>query len=251
MTTVLSDHRFRHTRPGFSAADLLRRINSPRLQDMPGLAECIDEAADAAGISRELMCCIPQKEQSGLTERRLSSHALADFCGYDGGDGIPQPGTEGPERQLLSAARCLRYWFYRWTPGLSEICPYGIVTPTNAATYALYRYTPGAQDKTNLLQIWEMFDLGNPLATEETTMSRIIAPIADFSTAQINATLHGRSVYRSEDVPGHNVFKGYSTWGANGHRGVGDGLDICGQGWRTPVVAAFDGVQTVFNNDMR
>ena len=81
-------------------------------------------------------------------------------------------------------------------------------------------------------------------------MPRLIAPIEKFGTATINNTLHGRSVYRSEDVRGHNVFKGWSTWASNGHRGVGDGLDIGGQGWRTPVVAVCDSVQTYFANDM-
>lgn len=79
---------------------------------------------------------------------------------------------------------------------------------------------------------------------------RLIPPIEKFDSATVNNTLHGRSVYRSEDVPGHNVFKGWSTWASNGHKGVGDGLDIGGQGWRTPVVAVCDGVQTYFANDM-
>ncbi|MEN6372299.1 MAG: M23 family metallopeptidase [Armatimonadota bacterium] len=35
-----------------------------------------------------------------------------------------------------------------------------------------------------------------------------------------NKTLHGRSVYRKTDVPGHNVVLGYSR------PGTGDGLDI-------------------------
>jgi murein DD-endopeptidase MepM/ murein hydrolase activator NlpD len=35
-----------------------------------------------------------------------------------------------------------------------------------------------------------------------------------------NRTLHGRSVYRKKDVPGHNVIVGYSR------PGVGDALDI-------------------------
>jgi murein DD-endopeptidase MepM/ murein hydrolase activator NlpD len=45
-------------------------------------------------------------------------------------------------------------------------------------------------------------------------------PDIDIRKARINKTLHGRSVYRPEDVPGHNVIKGYST------PGVGDALDI-------------------------
>lgn len=80
-------------------------------------------------------------------------------------------------------------------------------------------------------------------------MPRLIPPIADFDAQSINSTLHGRSVYRSEDVPGHNVFCGWDRWRTNGHRGVGDALDIAGQGWRTPIVAVCDGVQTIFHND--
>ena len=80
-------------------------------------------------------------------------------------------------------------------------------------------------------------------------MPRLIAPIEKFATAGINNSLHGRSVYRSEDTDGHDVFKGWNTWRTNGHRGIGDALDIAGQGWRTPVVAVCDGVQTVFRND--
>jgi len=49
-----------------------------------------------------------------------------------------------------------------------------------------------------------------------------------------NRTLHGRSVHRKADVPGHNVVKGYST------PGLGDGVDLfCPAG--TPVYAMHDG----------
>lgn len=61
-------------------------------------------------------------------------------------------------------------------------------------------------------------------------------PIEGFGRRAINRTLHGRSVYRWEDVPGHNVFRGYSEWERNGHVGVGDALDLyCEPG--TAVVA--------------
>jgi murein DD-endopeptidase MepM/ murein hydrolase activator NlpD len=49
----------------------------------------------------------------------------------------------------------------------------------------------------------------------------MIEPIAGGLMARrYNKTLHGRSVYRRDDVPGHNVVKGYST------PGTGDGLDV-------------------------
>jgi len=80
-------------------------------------------------------------------------------------------------------------------------------------------------------------------------MPKLVAPIERFATARVNRTLHGRSVYRDSNVPGHNVFRGWSTWAQNGHTGVGAGLDIMGQGWRTPVVAICDCTQTLWRND--
>jgi murein DD-endopeptidase MepM/ murein hydrolase activator NlpD len=73
-------------------------------------------------------------------------------------------------------------------------------------------------------------------------------PISDFEDLPVNNTLHGRSVYRPYDVPGHNVFKGYSTWQDNGHRGVGDSLDLFCKG-RTPVYAIEDCEQIRHSND--
>jgi murein DD-endopeptidase MepM/ murein hydrolase activator NlpD len=64
-----------------------------------------------------------------------------------------------------------------------------------------------------------------------------------------NLTLHGRSVHRAADVPGHNVFKGYTAWANNGHVGVGDAVDLYAEG-RTEVCAIADGVQTRWRNDM-
>lgn len=47
------------------------------------------------------------------------------------------------------------------------------------------------------------------------------SPLAGVITARrLNRTLHGRSVHRKEDVPGHNVILGYSR------PGIGDALDL-------------------------
>lgn len=74
-------------------------------------------------------------------------------------------------------------------------------------------------------------------------------PISNFNSCRVNQTLHGRSVYRNADVPGHNVFKGYTTWANNGNRGVGDGLDLFAPAG-TPVYAIDDAVVTVHRNDV-
>jgi murein DD-endopeptidase MepM/ murein hydrolase activator NlpD len=266
LNLVLSDHRFLTTRPGFSARGLLERIGSPRLGDMPSLPEWIDGAADEGGVSRELMCVVPQKEQSALTKSDLSDWARRAFCGY----GVSAPGVEpkpewrGPRNQLRAAAKRFGWlqrharelardtWIAKagapFAPGGDVIC-----TPENAATAALYTYTPGApgryDDKRNILRIWSEFGFGDPLEEREGVNMGLIAPMTDFEGRRINNTLHGRSVYRSRDVPGHNVFKGWSTWASNGHKGVGAGLDVGGKGWVDPVLAICDGELYNWRND--
>ena len=79
-------------------------------------------------------------------------------------------------------------------------------------------------------------------------MLKLLEPIKDISTRRTNATLHGRSIYRPEDVPGHNVFAGWQTWADNGHHAVGDAVDLFAAGM-TPVYAIADGTQTVWRND--
>lgn len=79
-------------------------------------------------------------------------------------------------------------------------------------------------------------------------LSPPLAPTFGGFGTRYNVTLHGRSVYRSENVSGHNVFRGYSEWEHNGHRGIGDGLD-CFAPKKTPVYAMHDGTQTRWYND--
>jgi murein DD-endopeptidase MepM/ murein hydrolase activator NlpD len=74
---------------------------------------------------------------------------------------------------------------------------------------------------------------------------KLHVPIDGFDSSRINQTLHGRSVYRTEDVTGHNVFKGYNT------PGEGDALDIAGTGWKSPVYAVCDGAITRWQFDAK
>jgi hypothetical protein len=79
-------------------------------------------------------------------------------------------------------------------------------------------------------------------------MGKYHEPIANMGSLPTNVTLHGRSVHRSADIPGHNVFRGYSEWENNGHVGVGDAVDLNVAG-RTEVYAIADGVQTRWHAD--
>lgn len=67
-------------------------------------------------------------------------------------------------------------------------------------------------------------------------------PIANLSSVSLNTTLHGRSVFRPQNVPHHNVYKGYNN------PGTGDANDLfCPAG--TPVFAVEDGHQTQIRGD--
>lgn len=63
------------------------------------------------------------------------------------------------------------------------------------------------------------------------------SPLKDYGgllSRRLNRTLHGRSVYRRQDVPGHNVVHGYNN------PGTGDAVDFFGPKGE-PVYAAHDG----------
>ena len=79
-------------------------------------------------------------------------------------------------------------------------------------------------------------------------MDDFVEPILRMRSRRVNATLHGRSVFRSEDVQGHNVFEGYVEWKTNGHKGIGDAIDLFAPGG-TKVYAIGDGVQDKWRND--
>lgn len=107
-----------------------------------------------------------------------------------------------------------------------------------------YWYWEGmrSEHRNALAQVWT-----TPVA-EASAGARLQPPLPNLSGRALNSTLHGRSVHRTIDVPGHNVFKGYSTWEGNGHIGVGDAVDFAAAGGE-PVVAAFDGKVTRWYND--
>jgi murein DD-endopeptidase MepM/ murein hydrolase activator NlpD len=50
----------------------------------------------------------------------------------------------------------------------------------------------------------------------------MLSPVTHLRKRRVNRTLHGRSRYRQTNVPGHNIFKGFS------HPGIGDGVDLFG-----------------------
>ena len=200
---TLSDERFTRSRDGFSAVDLLQRIQSPRLADMPKLGPWIDQAADAARVSRELMCCVAQKEQSALTQKTLSDWALTAFCGYGvNAPGVmPRPDWQGPRNQLTGAAAGLRFLFdhahetrTEWHATVGQYFAKARVTPQNRATAALYSYTPTVDDKLTLLSAWGLFGFGDPLDTFAARADRPLGErIAEIARQAADAHYAGRA----------------------------------------------------------
>ena len=73
-------------------------------------------------------------------------------------------------------------------------------------------------------------------------MAEYLFPLDVRGYCRVNRTLHGRSVYRPADVPGHNVFHGYNR------PGWGDGVDLFCLGG-TPVRAMEDCRQEMHQGD--
>lgn len=238
----------------FDVQAFFKRIGSPRLTDMPDLPAWVECAARQYDIRAEWLCGLIQKEQSGLTKATLSAHAQKWLCGFGKTDGPEYPQFAGARNQVFSAAYGLRRYL---TPGdplyvgdwVGRAKTFGGETRTiNSLVEAVcLQYTPYWSTLTTVERIWQQYGFEDG----GETMARLSPPLKIGTSGfglRYNNTLHGRSVYRPQDIPGHNVFKGYSTWASNGHRGVGDGLDCFGPA-RTPVYAMHDGVQTVWRND--
>jgi len=81
-------------------------------------------------------------------------------------------------------------------------------------------------------------------------MPDLLPPIEHFSMLTVNSgSPHGRSIPYPYDLPGHNVFKGWSTWAnSRPRKAVGDALDLFAPAG-TPVIAIADLTQTEWRND--
>jgi len=98
----------------FDVAGFLRRIGSPRLRDMPGLAGWIDEAARQYDLRAEWLIGLAQKEQSAITAGSVSQHGQDWLMGYGYTEGPVYGQYRGARNQVFSAARGLRRYL---TPG--------------------------------------------------------------------------------------------------------------------------------------
>jgi hypothetical protein len=261
-------------RPEFDDAAYLASKHSPRSAERFGdadhpvpdgrpLDQIVRDLCSAANVSQPFIWAKFIGETSFLTAATPLGKGYKAPLGYDCPDGgrDPRPQFYGVVPNIRGAInwwgqfRSKWEWERRLRDGLTgiNVRPEGqgvnseTVKVRTAAEVAYLIYTPHLYSLRDFMGI-----LGGEFPQlfegESRTMSKYVEPIGDMSSRRTNVTLHGRSVHRPENVSGHNVFKGYSTWAENGHHGVGDGVDLFAEAG-TEVYAIADGVQTKWQGD--
>jgi len=263
-------------RSAFDDEAHLRGLNSPRWTERFGdadrpipdgrrLDEIVRDLCRAAGVCQPFMWAKLTGETSFLSAEVPPGKGYKAPLGFDCPDGgrDPRPEFYGVVPNLRGAInwwgtfRAKWEWERRLRDGVEQVnvLPEGegvqfeTVHVRTAAEIAYLKYTPHLYSLHDFLRIVDR-EFPWLLAEGGTAVSRFIEPIRHMGARPVNLTLHGRSVHRPVDVPGHNVFRGYTTWANNGHVGVGDGVDLAGAAG-TEVYALADGVQTEWRNDMK
>jgi murein DD-endopeptidase MepM/ murein hydrolase activator NlpD len=261
-------------RSGFDDEAYLRSYNSPRWGERFGHADrpvadgrrldvIVRELCEQFNVSQPLIWAKFIGETSFLSvpipPGKGYKAPLGFDCPDDGRD--PRPEFYGVVPNIRGAVnwwgtfRDRWEWQRRLRDGLERVnvmsegaaAQFETVRVRTAAEVAYLIYTPHLYSLHDFMGIlsrefpW--------LLKEEGTVGRYVEPIRDMGARTTNLTLHGRSVYRPIDVPGHNAFKGYTTWANNGHVGVGDAVDLAGLAG-DEVYAIADGIQTLWQNDM-
>jgi uncharacterized protein YvpB len=159
------------------------------------------QAAHAWSVSPKVILVTLQKEQSLLTTLQPSAGALmwAMGCGV--------PDTGGPNtfyasfgKQVWYGAASLHNAALNWSAGSTKVCGDGTVQPADAATYALYTYTPwiGINGGGNKL-FWNVYQqyFGSPLAVDTIAPATTVSG-ADSLWHKSAVTLHFSAI----DNPG-------------------------------------------------
>lgn len=123
-------------------ADLLRRKNS--CLKTTGIEKTIVQSAETYNINPVLLLARLQVEQSLLEKKNASPRTLKKGMGYgvfDNGKKLPSSSIHS---QIRNAAECLSEHYNSFVPGVEIKVDYGKrkIAPRDAATHALYRYTP-------------------------------------------------------------------------------------------------------------
>ena len=172
--TVISDARFRAA-SSMTVADIQAFLEDQtgslsyyRAPDHAGVtksaAEMIADASVAWGVSPQVVLATLQKEQSLLSKSNPSARALAWAMGcgkLDGGRTLSK--YYGFGNQIWYGTKSLHKNAERWSPGVSLAIDGNKLTPSNASTHGLYKYTPHVRGNMSFWMIfWRYF--GDPTA---------------------------------------------------------------------------------------
>ncbi len=126
------------------------------------VARMVAEAAAAWHISPRVILVTLQKEQSLLSDPTPSQRALDWAMGCGKADSYTDYSFQGLGNQIWNGARVLDKNALPWEPGVVLTIDGTPVTPTNASTYSLFKYTPHLRGTTSFWMLyWRYF--GNPL----------------------------------------------------------------------------------------
>ncbi len=170
--TVLTDANFRSLDMTAGAIQtFLDRQSGPLktyyANDVNGVrksaAEIIADASKEWKVSPRVILTTLQKEQS-LLSKRPSKQSTYDWAM---GVGKPDSGAsilkyKGFGKQIWYGAKSFNTQAKAWKPGTTLKIDSSTVTPTNAATYAQYRYTPHLHGVTNFWTLWIRYFNDNP-----------------------------------------------------------------------------------------
>ena len=124
-------------------------------------AQMIADAASAWGVSPKVILVTLQKEQSLISDSSPSQRALdwAMGCGKMDSGTLYQ--YQGFGNQIWGGARALSKNQGNWHAGITLTIDGTAVSPSDAATYSLYRYTPHFHGNTLFWRLyWRYF--GDP-----------------------------------------------------------------------------------------
>jgi hypothetical protein len=150
---VISDRNFRAVGSlsqaqvqSFLAAQtgILKTYTAPDVNGVVKPAsQIVWEAAQAFGVSPNVLLVTLQKEQGLLTAAAPTTKALdwAMGCGVPD-SGVLNTAYQGFGKQLWYGAKSLNVDGAAWYAGIVKKCGDGVVTPANVSTHSLYTYTP-------------------------------------------------------------------------------------------------------------
>ena len=125
-------------------------------------SDMIAEAALAYGVNPKVILVTLQKEQSLISRSELTQYALDWAMGCGKMDSRTLPEYAGFGNQIWSGARVLVKNRTGWRAGMSLSIDGKAVSPSNASTLSLYRYTPHFHGNTSFWKLyWKYF--GDPL----------------------------------------------------------------------------------------